>query len=142
MRGDRKRNKGFTLLEVLVATAIFAIAAIGLLNAQNTQIRTDQHLDEKTFAHWVALNHLAELQLKKAFPDAGEGESSDSMAGRDWTVTTKVQATPSPNVRLLTIAVAEKSRNFGEKPTPVTVVTGFLARPSANAGTSASGTSP
>lgn len=128
-----ERGRGFTLLEVLVATAIFAIAALGLLNAQGTQVSTDQHLNDKTFAHWVALNRLAELRLAHVFPEPGEGESTARMAGRDWVVTTRVQATPSPAVRLLTVAVAPSSGEFGRKPTPITQVTGFLPRPAGNA---------
>lgn len=123
-----ERWAGFTLLEVLVATAVFAIAALALLNAQNTQITNDQRLEEKTFAHWVALNRLAEMRLQNVFPDVGEGEAPASMAGRDWLITTKVQGTPSQNVRLVILSVAPKSREFGEKLPPVSVVTGFLPR--------------
>lgn len=122
-------ERGFTLLEVLVATAVFAIAALALLNAQNSQVTTDQRLEEKTFAHWVALNQLADMRLQHAFPDVGEGETTASMAGRDWLVTTKTQGTPSQNVRLVTLSVALKSKEFGEKLPPVSVVTGFLPRP-------------
>lgn len=135
-RGPEAR--GFTLLEVLVATAIFAIAALALLNAQSTQIRTDQHLDAKTFAHWVALNHLADLRLARAFPDTGEVRSEVKMAGREWLVITKAQSTPTANVRLLTVGVAVKTGEFGERPTPVTEVTGFISRVQNNAAPTAS----
>lgn len=125
--------RGFTLLEVLVATAIFAVAALALLNAQSTQIHTDQHLDAKTFAHWVALNQLADMRLAKAWPDVGEAESAVKMAGREWQVVTKAQSTPTTNVRLLTISVAEKPRDFAERATPVTQLTGFISRVQTNA---------
>lgn len=125
----RPESRGFTLLEVLVATAIFAVAALGLLTAQHNQIRTDQHLDTKTMAHWVALNHLADLRLNRAFPDLGEVRSEAKMAGRDWQIVTRAQPTPTGNVHLLVIGVAEKPREFGaEAATPVTQVTGFIAR--------------
>lgn len=130
---DRADQRGFTLLEVLVATAIFAIAALGLLNAQQTQIRTDAHLDAKTFAHWVALNQLADLRLGKAFPDIGEVRTETKMAGREWQIITKAESTPSANVRLLTISVAEKPTEFGATATPVTLVTGFISRSAGNA---------
>lgn len=132
MRADRGAG-GFTLLEVLVATAIFAVAALGLLNAQSTQLRTDQYLETKTLAHWVALNHLAEMRLEKSFPDIGEVRSSASMAGRDWTVVTKAQSTPTGNVRLLIVSVGEKAEDFGQESTAVTQVTGFIARRTDNA---------
>ncbi|MDF2447020.1 MAG: ral secretion pathway protein [Moraxellaceae bacterium] len=135
MRADavRTRERGFTLLEVLVATAIFAVAAIGLLNAQSTQIRTDQHLETKTVAHWVAVNHLADLQLKKQFPDVGETRTTETMAGREWQLVTRAQSTPTANVRLLVVSVAEKPSDFAKQGTPVTQVTGFISRAAANA---------
>lgn len=137
------RVQGFTLLEVLAALVIFAIAALSLLSAQNSQITTDQHLEEKTLAHWVALNQLADMRLQKSFPETGQGETTVKMAGRNWLVSTKVQATPSNNVRLLIISVAPKSNNssdsaFDKKPDPVTVVTGFLPRVQSNASTPSS----
>ena len=123
-----RRRTGFTLLEVLVATAVFAVAALALLRAQNSQVSTDQRLEEKTFAHWVALNRLAEMRLQNVFPDVGEGEATAAMAGRDWLITTKVQGTPSQNVRLVIVSVAPQSKEFGEKLPPVSVITGFLPR--------------
>jgi len=124
----RLQGRGFTLLEVLVATAVFAIAALALLNAQNTQVTTDRHLETKTLAHWVALNQLADMRLQKAFPDVGESKIAVKMADRDWLITLKTQSTPAPSVRLVQFSVALKSGEPAEDASPVTVVTGFLAR--------------
>lgn len=128
--------RGFTLLEVLVALSVFAIAALALLNAQRNEITTDQHLQDKTLAHWVALNHLAELRLYHAFPEVGQNETSVSMGGRNWYITSKIQGTPSADVRLLTISVAETSpKNQSEEAaTAITTLTGFLARPQSESG--------
>jgi general secretion pathway protein I len=128
------RQRGFTLLEVMIAMVIFAIAALALLNAQNSQITTDQHLRDKTIAHWVALNQLAEMRLQKRFPDVGESTDTASMGNAEWQLTIKVQATPTSNVRLVTVSVAPKSEAMGDKPDPVTVVTGFLSRSQATDG--------
>lgn len=135
-------SKGFTLLEVMVALSVFAIAAVALLNAQSNQTKTNQRLEEKTYAHWVALNYLEELRLGKLYPETGESRSEGKMAGRDWIITRKVQATPTPNVRLLIISVAPKSdkndQEVGAKiPEPVSIVTGFLSRPSQGASSDA-----
>lgn len=122
------KMRGFTLLEVLVALAIFAVASVSLLAAQNAQIRTDSRLADKTLAHWAALNRLAEMQLQGVFPDVGQGQSPASMGDRDWVITTKVEATPSPEVRRVILSVAPKSDEFGEESSSVTEVTAFLAR--------------
>lgn len=125
----RTRMRGFTLLEVLVALAIFAVASVSLLTAQNAQLRTDSRLAEKTLAHWAALNRLAELQLQGGFPETGQGQSPARMGDRDWVITTKVEATPSPDVRRLVLSVALKSEVFGDSPPSVTTLIAFLPRP-------------
>lgn len=125
----RNSARGFTLLEVLVALAIFAVASVSLLTAQNAQLRTDSRLAEKSLAHWAALNRLAELQLQSTFPDVGQGQSPARMGDRDWIITTKVEATPSPDVRRVQLSVALKPDDFGETPLAVTTLTAFLPRP-------------
>lgn len=120
--------RGFTLLEVLVALAIFAIAAVALLSAQNGQLVTTARLADKRIAHWAALNHLAELQLQRAFPEVGQGQRPVSLAGRDWVITTKVSPTPSRDVRRLDISVALKAEGFLESQSAVTSLVAFLPR--------------
>lgn len=121
-------RQGFTLLEVLVALAVFAIAALALLSAQNTQVTTDQHMEEKTLAHWVALNQLADMRLHKEFPDIGEKKITAKMADRDWLITIKSQGTPVNSVHLVQVSVALKPGDTSREASPVTTVTGFLAR--------------
>lgn len=125
MRADMR---GFTLLEILVALAIFAVAAVSLLTAQNAQVRMDGRLADKTLAHWAALNRLAELQLQGDFPDVGQGQSSARMGDRDWIITTKIEATPSTDVRRVILSVALKTEKFGDTPPSITTLTAFLPR--------------
>jgi general secretion pathway protein I len=120
--------RGFTLLEVLVALAIFAVASVALLAAQNAQLRTDGRLADKTLAHWVALNRLAELQLQGAFPEIGQITTASSMGDRQWLITAKVQGTPSPDVRRITFSVAPKTDDFDGEASSVTELTAFLPR--------------
>ena len=130
----RRVARGFTLLEVLVALAIFAVAAVTLLSAQNSQLATTARLADKSIAHWAALNHLAELQLQRAFPEVGQGQRPVSMAGRDWVITTKVSPTPSRDVRRLDISVAPKAEGFLEGAAAVTTLVAYLPRPAAENG--------
>ena len=53
-----RQNRGFTLLEVLVALAIFATAAIATIRSVSQHINTLNFLEEKTFASMVADNQM------------------------------------------------------------------------------------
>ena len=64
-QNNRAQSTGFTLLEVLVALAVFAVAAIALMKVSESQLQLSNRLEEKTFAHWVALNMVSEMQPTK-----------------------------------------------------------------------------
>lgn len=125
-----KRNKGFTLLEVLVALAVFSVAAIALMRVSESQLRLSQTLEEKTFAHWVAINMLTEMQTGQDWPSIGEQTGKVAMASRDWKVKVKTQATPMIRVRRIDISVGIAPKDFTDEMQDLTFVTGFIERPS------------
>ncbi len=55
-------NKAFTLIEVLVALLIIAIACAAVIRAMTQGVRTTSHLQSAIVSRWVATNVLAELQ--------------------------------------------------------------------------------
>jgi len=59
----RSRANGFTLIEVMVAMAVVAVALPALLFALIQQVDGTGYLRERTLASWVAANKLSELQL-------------------------------------------------------------------------------
>jgi general secretion pathway protein I len=78
---------GFTLVEVMVAMAIVALAVSSLLFSVGKQVDNSAYLREKILAQWVALNVLQEAQLKarvtEKFPD--KKTSGDiKLADRQW----------------------------------------------------------
>ncbi|MBC9250103.1 type II secretion system protein GspI [Pseudomonas alcaligenes] len=103
-----RRGRGFTLLEVLIALGIFAVVAASVLAASSRALRTAARLEDKTFALWLADNHLQELQLAEAPPDEGNDNGEDSYAGRRWLWQSKVEATSEPQMRRVTIWVAPR----------------------------------
>ena len=56
-------NKGFTLIEVLIAVAVLAIALIAVLRVINVAIGNSTYLQEKVIAHWVAEDVLANARV-------------------------------------------------------------------------------
>ncbi|WP_028024304.1 type II secretion system minor pseudopilin GspI [Enterovibrio calviensis] len=99
-----KRFRGFTLIEVLVAMAVFAVAALAVLNATGQHVNTLGVLEEKTFAAMVADNQLALFVLEgKALSSEKNGNSE--MAGRKWFWTIKPTATADNMLRAVDVIV-------------------------------------
>lgn len=106
----RRRSKlaarGFTLIEVLVALAIFAVALAASVRASS--ISTDGALEvrERMLATWVAQNHLAELAALGAFPEVGGrgGEAEQGGIRFKWEET--ISGTPNQNLRRVEVRVS------------------------------------
>lgn len=125
--GMRHRASGFTLLEVMVALAIFAVAAIAVTKIGMNYTQSISQMNDRTFAHFVAMNELAELEINGAWPE-GTGEKTVDEQGQRWLVSHQVYNTISENVRRIEIRVAPMSGE-GQKPASVTSIVAFLKRP-------------
>ena len=78
----RKAVRGMTLLEVLVALAIFATAAISVIRSVGQHINTISYLEDKTFAAMVVDNQMVKVMLNPTGLKAQKG--SDELGGRTW----------------------------------------------------------
>ncbi len=99
-----KKQRGFTLIEVLVAMAVFAVTAMAVLNATGQNARTLSFLEEKTFASMVADNQLALLMISGKVP-SGEQNGKEEMAGIEWHWTLKPIATSESTLRAVDVIV-------------------------------------
>jgi len=124
-----KRVQGFTLLEVLVALAIFALVAASVLSATARSLQTASRLEEKTLAMWIADNRLTELQLSQSPVADGREQGEVEFAGRRWQWQSEVQGTSEADMRRVTLWVAPMSeqRAAGEvRERAVVSLNGFL----------------
>lgn len=131
MRASRlpgQAGRGFTLIEVLMALAIFGVVSLMLLGQSRDQVRMAAGLEDRLIAHWVALNTLTDLQTIGGLPDTGSSETSTVMAGRDWFVTIRIGTTPAPEVRNAEILVSPYDPVSGEHGQPLTSLIGFIGK--------------
>ena len=88
-----KTSKGFTLIEVMVALTIIAIALASLIKASGSHTRSAAYLKSKTLAHYVAMNEVSQLQINQSWPSTGSKKKSTEMAHREWYWTRLVEKT-------------------------------------------------
>jgi len=93
--------RGFTLLEMLVALAVFSLAALALVRLQGVTLRTAADLDSKAMGQIVARNLMVELQTDPAPPAIGAAEGNIDNGGRRWHWRRTVK--PSDDRRLLQV---------------------------------------
>ncbi len=114
------RTDGFTLVEVMVALAIFSIAVLAHLHLQAENARTIVRLEDIAFAQIVAENRLAESLAASLPVEVGSNRGEVTLAGRNWAWVERVAPTQDPS--MLTLEV-EVSADGGES--VIASVTGY-----------------
>jgi general secretion pathway protein I len=117
------RQRGFTLIEVLVALAILAVALAAGSRASAMMADSSSGLRERLLAGWVAQNRLAELQARRAWPGVGTREGEAEQAGLKLTWRETVSATPNAAFRRVEISVSKPGADHR-----LAQLTGYLAR--------------
>jgi general secretion pathway protein I len=102
-----KAGRGFTLVEVLVAVAVIAIALGAGLRAAGVLIDNSQRLSDVMASQWCAENHLANLKLTRQFPGVGETEFACEQLGRRYAGAMSVSGTQYADLRLADVRIAD-----------------------------------
>jgi general secretion pathway protein I len=119
------KKQGFTLLEVLVALAVLAIALSAAIKTTSENVENAHYLRDKTIAHWVAMNVLTKIQIWREWPAIGKKEGTAMMAERKWYWTLKVSETVDDELRRLEIQVYSAPSNKS----PISTLVGFVSFP-------------
>jgi general secretion pathway protein I len=99
------RDDGFTLVEVLVALAIFSLAALALLRLQGAAYGTVAHLDERAMGGIVARNQAVELLTDPQAPAFGRESGVEVNGGREWRWSREVRRTADIRLQRIDIVV-------------------------------------
>lgn len=105
----RQPPAGFTLVEVMVALAVVALAVPALLFTLYQQLEGTEYLRDRSMASWVAANRLNELKLvvaKQGAVPEGQLSGETRLAQRDWYWWIEQEGTEVPGFIRVDINVA------------------------------------
>ena len=92
MRSARK-DAGFTLIEVMVALVVAALALVAVMASISQMIDAATAMRERTYASWIAQNKIVELRLADAEPEVSETSGEIEFAGLEWAWTATISET-------------------------------------------------
>lgn len=125
-----RAERGFTLIEVLVALAILAIALGALVRAGTGEIRAQARINELQAGLTVAQNLLSELRLTEGFPEPGRREGQSDLGAIRLRYRVTIGPTADPTVRRADVQIflaQDDAKSIDDA--PITTLSGFYARP-------------
>ncbi len=102
--------KGFTLLEVMVALSICAMAGIAAMQVSGEHINHLSILEQQTYASWVAENRLVELSLATKWPPKNNHKGDEEQAGHKWYWQQKVEKTQTSDFVKVIVTIYEDDK--------------------------------
>ena len=108
LRAGRARptgETGFTLIEMLVALAIFSLAALALLRLGGATAANSARLQDRTIAQTVARNVAVETLTDPEPPPFGRLSGEAVNGGRRWMWTRTTARSPEARVQQIEIRV-------------------------------------
>jgi general secretion pathway protein I len=98
-------QRGFTLIEVLVALLIMALAFAAMLRASGLAAENSINLRQRMLAGWMAENRMAWLQSTRVWPALGRTSGNWSEDGRNWVWQQQVSVADQPRMRRIELRI-------------------------------------
>ncbi|MDP3704488.1 MAG: GspI family T2SS minor pseudopilin variant LspI [Legionellaceae bacterium] len=102
------KTKGFTLIEVLLALVILAIALTALLKITGQIINNTNRIKEKSIKHWIAMQAVASIQLESVPISSNQATTkATNMLGQTWYWRAQLSPTAVKTMQKISITVSK-----------------------------------
>lgn len=105
-----RSQSGFSLLEVVVAIAVFSLGAMATLNVLGQSGRNAEVDEARLIAGIVAENRIAEVMAMSRPPPTGATRGSETALSRKWDWEMRVAPSPEPRILRIDVSVRETGR--------------------------------
>lgn len=135
MSGRRAGQGGFTLVEVMLAVAVLALAMVALGQTLGASAVAYRNIDDTRRAYLVAADKLVEMQVYQQWPNTGTDDEVVTRGEQEWWIETKISAGPYPDTRRVDIDVGPMIDDQ-RKPLAYTLAS-LIGKPAADTGRAA-----
>lgn len=119
----RAEQRGFTLLEVVIAVAIVGIGMAAVFKGIGDTTHNVTELRDRSFAAWVADNRITEIRISGEMPSVEQTAGEVEFAGRRWHWVSKVSQTQVQGLRRIDVSVR---RDGDPESAPLVNLAGFV----------------
>lgn len=121
---DISRSAGFTLVEVMVALAIAALALSAVAASISQMVDAATTIQQRTYASWIGQNRITEMRLENVIPEVSTSNGEVRFAEIDWTWSATISETGVENLFRLDVEVS-----LAGSSDVIRTVTGFVGEP-------------
>ena len=121
---SRRSNRGFTILEVMIALAIISLSLTIVAISMGGYFSNANALRDRTYASWIAQNKIVEIRLAGVVPDVGISSGDVEYANVIWDWEARVSETGVENLYRIDVDISHAGGDD-----PVWTTTGFVGEP-------------